>query len=126
MSGKPDNGTLGRYISVVRAQGLLAVQLGENVNRAKGGKVETLQNSAIWQTAEASRRERLFPPPPRPNRSRAALDQQPAVLAWPATGPPGGVDSGRNHPFLSLASGAPAVRPSVKRPLTGLARCAPR
>jgi hypothetical protein len=47
-----------QWVSTTRAQALLAVQLGENANRPRGGPVESLQNSAIWQIAEASRERR--------------------------------------------------------------------
>ena len=60
MSDKPGNATLGRYLSVVRAQGLIAVQLAESVSRHKGGKVDDLRNSALWRIAEESRRERAL------------------------------------------------------------------
>jgi hypothetical protein len=58
MSTRPGSGTLSRYISVVRAQTLLGNQLGESVGRTKGGKLEALQNSPLWQIAEASRQQR--------------------------------------------------------------------
>jgi hypothetical protein len=48
-----------QWVSTTRAQALLAVQLGESVSRSTGGRVESLQNSAIWQIAEASRAKRL-------------------------------------------------------------------
>ena len=48
-----------QWISTTRAQGMLARLLGESVSRVKGGKVESLQNSALWQIAEASRQKRL-------------------------------------------------------------------
>ncbi|HEV2029558.1 MAG TPA: hypothetical protein VGS16_13685 [Candidatus Dormibacteraeota bacterium] len=58
MSTRPGSGTLSRYISVVRVQGMLAGLLGEGVSKAKYGKVDSLQNSALWQIAEASRQRR--------------------------------------------------------------------
>ncbi len=58
---KPDNSRYHQqYISTTRAQALLAVQLGENVSRPKGGKVEALMNSPLYQIAEASRQKRLI------------------------------------------------------------------
>jgi hypothetical protein len=47
-----------QWVSTTRTQALLAVQLGESVSRAKGGKAESLHNSALWQIAEASRQRR--------------------------------------------------------------------
>lgn len=48
------------YASAVRAQALISTQLGENTPRPKGGKVEAIRDSALWQIAETRRqRERL-------------------------------------------------------------------
>lgn len=47
------------YTSAVRSQALIANQLGESVSRPKGGKVDDLRTSALWQIAEASRAKRL-------------------------------------------------------------------
>jgi hypothetical protein len=47
-----------QWVSTTRAQALLAVQLGESVSRANGGQVDSLQNSALWRIAEASRARR--------------------------------------------------------------------
>jgi hypothetical protein len=61
LEADPRNSKLAEmYFSAVRGQALIATQLGENTPRPKGGKVDSLHNSAIWQIAEARRqRERL-------------------------------------------------------------------